>query len=68
MWAATLRSRVLLIVLSPAKRLDFTEADAAIPATDRRFLEDTASLSKTAKRQTKADLRRLMGISTIWRP
>ena len=53
----------MLIVLSPAKRLDFTEADAAIPGTDRRFLEDTASLSKTAKRQTKADLRRLMGIS-----
>lgn len=63
MWAATLRSRVLLIVLSPAKRLDFTEADAAIPGSDRRFVEDTASLSKTAKRQTKADLRRLMGIS-----
>ena len=29
----------------------------------RRFVEDTASLAKTARRQTKADLRRLMGIS-----
>jgi hypothetical protein len=53
----------LLIVLSPAKRLDFTEADRALPASERRFREDTASLSKTAKRQTRADLRRLMGIS-----
>ena len=53
----------MLIVLSPAKRLDFTEADPALPASERRFREDTASLSKTAKRQTRADLRRLMGIS-----
>jgi len=53
----------LLIVLSPAKRLDFTEADPALPASQRRFIEDTASLSRTARRQTKADLRRLMGIS-----
>ena len=53
----------MLIVLSPAKRLDFTEADPALPASQRRFVEDTASLSKTARRQTKADLRRLMGIS-----
>lgn len=53
----------MLIVLSPAKRLDFTEADPAVPASERRFREDTASLSKTAKRQTRADLRRLMGIS-----
>ncbi len=53
----------MLIVLSPAKRLDFTPADPTIPATDRRFMEDTAQLSRTAKRQTRADLRRLMGIS-----
>ncbi|MFN6952693.1 MAG: peroxide stress protein YaaA, partial [Albidovulum sp.] len=53
----------MLIVLSPAKRLDFTEADPAIPGTERRFREDTASLSTTARRQTKADLHRLMGIS-----
>lgn len=53
----------MLIVLSPAKRLDFTQADPALPASERRFREDTASLSKTARRQTRADLRRLMGIS-----
>jgi len=53
----------VLIVLSPAKRLDFSEPAAALPASERRFLDDTAALSRTAKRQTRADLRRLMSIS-----
>ncbi len=53
----------MLIVLSPAKRLDFTEADPALPASERRFHEDTASLARTARGRTVAELRRLMGIS-----
>ncbi len=53
----------MLIVLSPAKRLDFAETDPSLPATAPRFHDDIVSLSKTAKRQTKADLRRLMSIS-----
>ncbi|MBU1347313.1 MAG: peroxide stress protein YaaA [Alphaproteobacteria bacterium] len=53
----------MLIVLSPAKRLDFTEPSPDVAATRRRFVEDTTSLSKTARNQTQADLRRLMGIS-----
>lgn len=53
----------MLIVLSPAKRLDFTEADPALPASARRFLEDTASLSRTARARTVAELRSLMSIS-----
>lgn len=53
----------MLIVLSPAKRLDFTAPTQALPATQPRFTEDTASLAITARRQTQADLRRLMGIS-----
>ncbi len=53
----------MLIVLSPAKRLDFTEPDPTVPATVPRLADDTANLARTAKRQTKADLRRLMGIS-----
>jgi cytoplasmic iron level regulating protein YaaA (DUF328/UPF0246 family) len=53
----------LLIVLSPAKRLDFTEADPALPASERRFREDTASLARTARARSVAELRRLMGIS-----
>lgn len=54
----------MLIVLSPAKRLDFAEPDPALPASERRFIEDTTSLSKTARNQTQAELRRLMGISS----
>jgi len=53
----------LLIVLSPAKRLDFTEPDPALPASERRFREDTASLARTARGRTVAELRRLMSIS-----
>ena len=53
----------MLIVLSPAKRLDFSELPVAVQPTLPRLTEDTASLARTARRQTKADLRRLMGIS-----
>ncbi|WP_420471949.1 peroxide stress protein YaaA [Brevundimonas sp. FT23042] len=53
----------MLIVLSPAKRLDFTEADPALPASERRFLEDTASLARTARARTVAELRSLMSLS-----
>ncbi len=53
----------MLIVLSPAKRLDFSEPPVAVEPTLPRLMEDVASLARTAKRQTKADLRRLMGIS-----
>ena len=53
----------MLIVLSPAKRLDFTEADPARPASERRFREDTASLARTARARTVAELRGLMSIS-----
>ncbi len=53
----------MLILLSPAKRLDFSEPPVAVESTLPLLTEDTASLAKTAKRQTKADLRRLMGIS-----
>lgn len=54
----------MLIVISPAKRLDFTEPAPDVASSHRRFVEDTASLSRTARNQTQADLRRLMGIST----
>ena len=53
----------MLIVLSPAKRLDFTEADPGLPASERRFREDTASLSRTARARTVSELRQLMSIS-----
>ena len=53
----------MLIVLSPAKRLDFAAPPADLPATQPRLRDDTATLLKTARRQTQAELRRLMGIS-----
>lgn len=53
----------MLIVLSPAKRLDFTEAGPEVAASERRFREDTASLSRTARGRTRAELRRLMSLS-----
>ncbi|MGZ9113969.1 MAG: peroxide stress protein YaaA [Brevundimonas sp.] len=53
----------MLIVLSPAKRLDFTEAHPDAPASERRFQDDTANLSRTARARTVAELRRLMNIS-----
>lgn len=52
------------MILSPAKRLDFSDPATDVPATAHRMTEDVRSLSVTARRQTQADLRRLMGISS----
>lgn len=51
------------MILSPAKRLDFTALATDAPATRHRMGDDVRSLSVTARRQTQADLRRLMSIS-----
>jgi len=53
----------VLMILSPAKRLDFSDPATDVPATAHRMTDDVRSLSVTARRQTQADLRRLMGIS-----
>lgn len=53
----------LLIVLSPAKRLDFTPPAINVPATSRRCADETAELAKVTKKLSRADLRRLMSIS-----
>ncbi len=53
----------MLTVLSPAKNLDFSAARGAPAFTPPRLSEDTASLAATAKGLTRADLKRLMGIS-----
>jgi cytoplasmic iron level regulating protein YaaA (DUF328/UPF0246 family) len=53
----------VLLLLSPAKRLDFSPSLVELPHSAPRFADDTASLSRTAKRLTKNDLRRLMSIS-----
>ena len=53
----------MLIVLSPAKRLDFKPAPVAVAPTRHRFEADVAELSKTTRKLTKPELRRMMSIS-----
>ena len=53
----------MLFVLSPAKRLDFSDHPNAALATAPRMATETASLARTARRLTGPDLKRMMGIS-----
>lgn len=53
----------MLIVVSPAKKLDFTPAAIDLPMTPRRCAKETAELEKVTRKLTRADLRRLMSIS-----
>jgi cytoplasmic iron level regulating protein YaaA (DUF328/UPF0246 family) len=53
----------LLIVLSPAKKLNFNPAPVASPPSLPRFQEDVRELSGVTRRLSRADLRRLMRIS-----
>lgn len=53
----------LLIVLSPAKRLDFTPPALDVASTPRRCADETAELAKVTRKLSRADLRRLMSIS-----
>jgi hypothetical protein len=53
----------MLMVISPAKALNFAAPPVSAPLTMPAFREDTAQLSRVARRLTGPDLRRLMGIS-----
>ena len=53
----------MLFVLSPAKRLDFSDHPLAGKATLPRMAEDTAQLAVTTRRLTAPDLKRLMHLS-----
>lgn len=53
----------MLIVLSPAKSLDFTPAPAELPSTRPELKADTAELVEVARRLSRSDLRSLMHIS-----
>jgi len=53
----------MLIVLSPAKALDFTAPTVAAPLTLPQLSGDTTELAKTTRKLTAADLRRLMSLS-----
>ncbi|WP_411816252.1 peroxide stress protein YaaA [Hyphococcus sp. DH-69] len=53
----------MLILLSPAKNMNFDPAPAAPRATKPVFLKDTAELSETTATLTKSKIKTLMGIS-----
>lgn len=53
----------MLIVLSPAKALDFTAAPASAPLSQPQHLKDTAELATVARKLRAADLKRMMDLS-----
>lgn len=53
----------MLTLLSPAKKLNFDAPATALEATEPRLTKDIVELAKVAKKQTPADLKRLMHIS-----
>lgn len=53
----------MLIVLSPAKNLNFEALTHDLETTQPRLTSDTAQLIKRTKRLSRSDLRKLMGIS-----
>ena len=53
----------MLMVISPAKSLDFTPAAPSTPATSPAMTSDIAELAKVTRKLKKADLKRLMAIS-----
>jgi len=53
----------MLIVLSPAKALDFTAAPDTIPLTAPQLADQTAELAKVTKKLRVADVKRLMSLS-----
>lgn len=53
----------MLILLSPAKQLDFSERGHAPTATKPALLDRTRELAKTTARLTSGDLKSLMGLS-----
>lgn len=53
----------MLIVLSPAKNLDFNPPPASAPFTAPRLVSDASALGKVARKLKAADLSRLMDIS-----
>jgi cytoplasmic iron level regulating protein YaaA (DUF328/UPF0246 family) len=53
----------MLIVLSPAKKLDFSPAPAGLALTTPELKADTAELAQITRKLRRADLKRLMSIS-----
>jgi uncharacterized protein len=61
--AASLYFTAMLILLSPAKNLDWAPAPPELPITEPALAKHAAALAAIAKKLTAADLKRLMDIS-----
>lgn len=53
----------MLVVLSPAKKLDFTPSDRKLRPTSPELRKDTIELLQVAKKLKTADLKKLMSLS-----
>src|SRR3954462_503404 len=53
----------MLMVVSPAKALNFTAPEKSAPLTTPQQKDDIAALAKTTARLKRGDLKKLMGIS-----
>jgi hypothetical protein len=53
----------MLIVLSPAKALDFTGAPDSMPVSTPQLADHTAELAKTTRKLRVVDLKRMMALS-----
>lgn len=53
----------MITLLSPAKKLDFAPLETALDVTQPRLKEDTRAIASVAKKQSAADLKKLMHIS-----
>jgi uncharacterized protein len=53
----------MIVVLSPAKSLDFTPPGRDMPLTAPELQDQVAELAKVTRKLTRANLRQLMGIS-----
>ncbi|MBL6958614.1 MAG: peroxide stress protein YaaA [Rhodospirillales bacterium] len=53
----------MLALISPAKKLDFTESPPAVGASQPGFLKDSETLVKTARKLSRRQLQQLMGLS-----
>ena len=53
----------MLMLLSPAKAMDFDPAPEDLPSTKPTLVKDTKELEPVVKKLTRANIKKLMGVS-----
>ena len=53
----------MLAIVSPAKKLDFSELTRSVDVTQPEFLDQSEDLNKAAKKLSRSELQRLMSLS-----